>query len=94
MNYIKFLNFYIIVIKPFYFAFTDDFNQDTDDAESEGKSNILISLMQQHRKVKRNTKVKSLQIGFFVYKVGLYGYFVFSQYLTLCHFFYCSICLV
>ncbi|XP_005105403.1 calpain-A [Aplysia californica] len=46
----------------------DDFNQETDDAESEGKSTIVISLMQEHRRSRRNVKVKSYQIGFFIYK--------------------------
>lgn len=46
----------------------DDFNHETDDAESEGKSNIVISLMQEHRRSKPNVKVKSFQIGFFIYK--------------------------
>ena len=46
----------------------DDFNSDTSDWESEGKSAILVSLMQEHRRSRRNVKLTSHQIGFFIYK--------------------------
>ncbi|KAK3599373.1 hypothetical protein CHS0354_036379 [Potamilus streckersoni] len=46
----------------------DDFDEDTDDPDNEGLCTIVIALMQEHRCSKRNVKVKSLQIGFFLYK--------------------------
>ncbi|XP_021342177.1 calpain-A-like [Mizuhopecten yessoensis] len=46
----------------------DDFDEMKDDPEREGLCTIVISLMQEHRRSKRNVKVKSLQIGFFLYK--------------------------
>jgi len=49
--------------------FSDDFNEDTDDPESEGMCSIVISLMQEHRQSRRNVKVKRLQIGFMLYQV-------------------------
>ena len=54
----------------FFFCVADEFNIDTDDAESEGKCNIVISLMQDLHQVSRRTKPKSLQIGFAIYKVN------------------------
>ncbi|XP_069135240.1 calpain-A-like [Argopecten irradians] len=47
----------------------DDFDETKDDPENEGLCTIVISLMQEHRRSKRNVKVKSLQIGFFIYKI-------------------------
>lgn len=49
---------------------TDNFDKDVDDAESEGLCSIVIALMQEHRRSKRNVKVKSLQIAFFLYPVS------------------------
>ncbi|XP_067651433.1 calpain-A-like [Haliotis asinina] len=46
----------------------DDFNQDTDDAESEGKCSIVIALMQEHKVNICSVKDKRLQIGFMLYK--------------------------
>ncbi|XP_060560457.1 calpain-A-like [Ruditapes philippinarum] len=46
----------------------DDFNEETDDPDSEGKCSIVISLMQEHRQSRRNVKVKRLQIGFMLYQ--------------------------
>ncbi|XP_071111005.1 calpain-A-like [Haliotis cracherodii] len=46
----------------------DDFNQDTDDAESEGKCSVVIALMQEHRVSSYSVKDKRLQIGFMLYK--------------------------
>ncbi|XP_076473056.1 calpain-B-like [Babylonia areolata] len=46
----------------------DDFNIDTDDAESEGKCAIVISLMQHLQQTLRTHTPKSLQIGFAIYK--------------------------
>jgi calpain len=40
-----------------------------DDPDSQGMCSIVIALMQEHRRSKRNVKVKSLQIGFVIYKV-------------------------
>ena len=51
------------------FFITDDFNENTDDPDSEGKCSIVIALMQEHRRSRRNVKVKSLQIGFMIYQV-------------------------
>lgn len=48
----------------------DEFNIDTDDAELEGKCNIVISLMQDLRQTSRHTKPKSLQIGFAIYRTS------------------------
>ncbi|KAK7505992.1 hypothetical protein BaRGS_00002714, partial [Batillaria attramentaria] len=48
----------------------DEFNIDTDDAESEGKCNIVISLMQDLQQTSRRTKPKSLQIGFAIYRTN------------------------
>lgn len=47
----------------------DDFDSSMDDSESEGRCNVVIALMQQHRKPKRNMKIPNYQIGFFVYEV-------------------------
>ncbi|XP_059139505.1 calpain-A-like isoform X2 [Physella acuta] len=46
----------------------DDFDSSMDDAESEGRCNVVIALMQQHRKPRRNIKIPNYQIGFFVYE--------------------------
>jgi hypothetical protein len=51
-------------------SFSDEFNIETDDAESEGKCNIVISLMQDLAQKSRRIKPKSLQIGFAIYKVN------------------------
>ncbi|XP_055880673.1 calpain-2 catalytic subunit-like isoform X1 [Biomphalaria glabrata] len=47
---------------------SDSFNIEVDDAESEGKCNIVIALMQEHRQTSHNVKVSSYQIGFFIYE--------------------------
>lgn len=46
----------------------DEFNIETDDAESEGKCTIVISLMQHLLQSCRSVPPKSLQIGFAIYK--------------------------
>ncbi|KAH9519525.1 hypothetical protein Btru_002925 [Bulinus truncatus] len=47
---------------------SDSFNLEVDDAESEGKCNIVIALMQEQRQTFRNVKVSCYQIGFFLYE--------------------------
>lgn len=46
----------------------DNFNPQKDDPDSEGTCSVVIALMQEHRRSNRNVKVKSLQIGFVLYK--------------------------
>jgi hypothetical protein len=59
-----------------YCLLTDDFNEETDDPDSEGKCSIVISLMQEHRQSRRNVKVKRLQIGFMLYQVFVMCYWI------------------
>lgn len=46
----------------------DDFNPLKDDPDSQGMCSVVVALMQEHRRSKRNVKIKSLQIGFVIYK--------------------------
>lgn len=47
----------------------DDFDPVTDDPENEGQCSVVIALMQEHRRSRRNEGVKMLQIGFIIYQV-------------------------
>lgn len=58
--------------------FSDDFNEDTDDPESEGMCSIVVSLMQEHRQSRRNVKIKRLQIGFMLYKVSVLNFCLYN----------------
>ncbi|KAK2186212.1 hypothetical protein NP493_210g00025 [Ridgeia piscesae] len=48
----------------------DDFDPVTDDPENEGKCSVVIALMQEHRRSRRNMGVKMLQIGFIIYQTS------------------------
>lgn len=49
---------------------TDDFDPIVDDPDSEGKCSVVIALMQEHRRSQRHLGVKTLQIGYILYKVS------------------------
>ena len=49
---------------------TDDFDPIADDPDLEGKCSVVIALMQEHRRSQRHLGVKTLQIGYILYKVG------------------------
>ena len=48
----------------------DDFDPVTDAPENEGRCSVVIALMQEHRRSRRNVGVKMLQIGFVIYQVS------------------------
>lgn len=56
----------ILLIAPF----VDDFDPKTDDPDVEGKCSVVLALMQEHRRSQRHLGVKTLQIGFILYKVS------------------------
>jgi len=47
----------------------DDFDPIADDPDLEGKCSVVIALMQEHRRSQRHLGVKTLQIGYILYKV-------------------------
>lgn len=44
-----------------------------DDPGTEGKCSVVIAMMQEHRRSQRHLGVKTLQIGFTLYKVLSHG---------------------
>ncbi|KAF6041126.1 hypothetical protein EB796_000562 [Bugula neritina] len=48
----------------------DDYDPIVDDPDSEGKCSVVIALMQEHRRSQRHLGVKTLQIGYILYKVN------------------------
>lgn len=51
------------------YMIADDYDSYVDDPDSEGKCSVVIALMQEHRRSQRYLGVKTLQIGFIIYKV-------------------------
>ena len=48
----------------------DDYDPYIDDPDAEGRCSVVIALMQEHRRSQRHLGVKTLQIGFIIYKVA------------------------
>ena len=49
--------------------FSEDYDEEFDDPEVQGKCSIVISLMQEYRRSQKHLGVKMLQIGYVIYKV-------------------------